>query len=114
MFFSYFSSVVKLTKNFRSHEAILSFPNKRFYDGDLEQCADPSLINCFLNASFLPSKQFPIVFHAVSGKDDRESTSPSFFNIDEIAIVRTYVERLKSHRKFSTGELRQSPQGLIN
>ncbi|KAJ7931318.1 hypothetical protein B0H13DRAFT_1858158 [Mycena leptocephala] len=33
-------SVVKLTKNFRSHNAILKFPNERFYGGELQQCAD--------------------------------------------------------------------------
>ena len=103
MLFHWFHSVVKLTKNFRSHQAILTFPNERFYNGDLEQCADPSIINCFLNTSFLPSKQFPVVFHAVSGKNDRESTSPSFFNIDEIAVVRDYVKKLKGYRKGPTG-----------
>jgi len=102
LFAFYFSSIVKLTKNFRSHGDILSFPNERFYNGDLEQCADPTTINYFLNASFLPSKQFPIIFNAVLGKDDRESSSPSFFNIDEIAVVREYVDKLKGHRKYPT------------
>ena len=103
------SSVIKLTKNFRSHQAILSFPNERFYDGELERCADPSTINSFLNTSILPAKNFPIVFHAVMGKDDRESGSPSFFNIDEIAQVRWYVEKLMNYRSVSTGEI-DSPQ----
>jgi helicase MOV-10 len=48
----YFSSVVKLTKNFRSHRSHPLLPNERFYNGDLEQCADPSTINCFLNSFF--------------------------------------------------------------
>lgn len=40
----------------------------------------------------------------MSGKNDRESTSPSFFNIDEIALVRSYVENLKDHRDFPIGK----------
>ncbi|KAF8156820.1 RNA helicase [Crassisporium funariophilum] len=95
-------SVVKLVKNFRSHNAILRFPNERFYDGDLVQCGDPATINFYLKSSYLPSKKFPIVFHSVSGKDDREASSPSFFNIDEVLQVKTYVQKLKEDRKFRT------------
>lgn len=97
-------SVVKLTKNFRSHNAILTFPNKKFYDDELQPCASPSTINMYLNSSYLPSKKFPVVFHSVYGKDDREASSPSFFNIDEILQVKSYVQRLKEDRKFRTGK----------
>jgi len=38
------------------------------------------------------------------GKNDREARSPSFFNIDEIAIVRSYVERLRKFKKVVTCE----------
>ncbi|KAJ7931319.1 RNA helicase [Mycena leptocephala] len=74
------SSVVKLTKNFRSHNAILKFPNERFYGGELQQ--------------------LPIVFHAIKGKDDREAASPSFFNIDEVSQVKEYIQSLKADRRF--------------
>jgi len=96
-------SVVKLIKNFRSHDAILKFPNERFYDSDLQPCAAPSIVNAYLNSSFLPAKKFPVVFHAVSGKDDREATSPSFFNIHEVLQVKSYVQRLKEDRRYRTG-----------
>ena len=43
------------------------------------------------------------MFHSVSGKDDREASSPSFFNIDEILQVKSYVQRLKGDRQFRTG-----------
>lgn len=33
--------IVKLTKNYRSHQAILKMPNKLFYDGVLEAKASP-------------------------------------------------------------------------
>lgn len=92
--------MIKLVKNFRSHDAILKFPNEKFYNGDLQQCGDPNVINSFLGSPSLPSKQFPIVFHGISGKDDRESSSPSFFNIDEVSQVKAYVEALRSDRRF--------------
>ncbi|KAK1226913.1 hypothetical protein PQX77_010082 [Marasmius sp. AFHP31] len=95
----YGKSVVKLTKNYRSHNAILKFPNERFYGGDLEPCADPKVANLFLNSSHLASPKFPIVFHSISGKDDREASSPSFFNIDEVTAVKALVQRLRSDRK---------------
>ena len=93
---------MKLTKNFRSHNAILRFPNDRFYGGELEQCAEPAVIKKYLGSAYLPAKQFPIVFHAVSGKDDREASSPSFFNVDEVLQVKSYVQRLKQDRHFRT------------
>ncbi|KAJ7034547.1 P-loop containing nucleoside triphosphate hydrolase protein [Mycena alexandri] len=96
----YGKSVVKLTKNFRSHSAILKFPNERFYQGELEQCGDPKVINAYLGAPLLPNKTFPIVFHAIKGKDDREAASPSFFNIDEVTQVKTYIKTLRDDRRF--------------
>jgi helicase MOV-10 len=97
--------VVKLVKNFRSHKAILQFPNDQFYGGDLVSCGEPATINSFLKCPFLPGKRFPIVFHAVSGKDDREASSPSFFNIEEILQVKYYVQKLKEQGKFKTGKV---------
>ncbi|KAF9003324.1 RNA helicase [Cyathus striatus] len=97
-------TVVKLVKNFRSHSAILKFPNEQFYQGDLEVCAHPRVTDTYLNSSFLPSKRFPVVFHAVHGKDLREASSPSFFNIDEILQVKQYVKQLREDRQFRTSD----------
>ncbi|KAK0477928.1 P-loop containing nucleoside triphosphate hydrolase protein [Armillaria novae-zelandiae] len=87
-------SVVKLTQNFRSHSAILKFPNERFYKGDLQSCADPNSVGMFMGSDHLEAKDFPIVFHAMAGQDDREASSPSFFNIDEVSQVKATVEEL--------------------
>ncbi|KAK7047873.1 hypothetical protein VNI00_006201 [Paramarasmius palmivorus] len=95
----YGKSVVKLTRNYRSHNAILKFPNEQFYGGDLEPCADPKVANLFLNSAHVVSSKFPIVFHAVSGKDDREASSPSFFNIDEVTTVKSLVQKLRADRR---------------
>ncbi|KAF9057246.1 P-loop containing nucleoside triphosphate hydrolase protein [Panaeolus papilionaceus] len=104
--------VVKLIKNFRSHAAILKFPNERFYGAELEACADRRVISSFIGSSYLPSPKFPIVFHAVSGKDDREASSPSFFNIDEVVQIKQYVQKLKEDRQFRTSELTPSFESL--
>ncbi|PBK68587.1 RNA helicase [Armillaria solidipes] len=92
-------SVVKLTQNFRSHSAILKFPNERFYKGDLQPCADPDSVGVFIGSDHLTAKKFPIVFHAMAGQDDREASSPSFFNIDEVSEVKTAVEELLGDAK---------------
>jgi helicase MOV-10 len=97
-------SVVKLTKNFRSHNAILKFPNERFYGGELQQCGEASVINAYIGSPLLPKKTFPIVFHAIKGKDDREAASPSFFNIDEVSQVKEYIQSLRADRKFRISE----------
>ncbi|KAG7085878.1 hypothetical protein E1B28_003411 [Marasmius oreades] len=88
-------SVVKLTKNYRSHNAILKFPNEQFYGGDLEPCADPAVTNLYLNSPHVVSPKFPIVFHSVFGKDEREASSPSYFNIDEVTVVTSILEKLR-------------------
>ncbi|KXN81887.1 Putative helicase mov-10-B.1 [Leucoagaricus sp. SymC.cos] len=100
----YGKSIVKLVKNFRSHEAILQFPNERFYENDLQPCGEKKVINAYLGSSYLPNKKFPVIFHSVSGKDEREASSPSFFNIDEVVQVKTYVQQLKADRTFKTSD----------
>ncbi|KAI0048937.1 P-loop containing nucleoside triphosphate hydrolase protein [Auriscalpium vulgare] len=94
------TTIVKLTQNYRSHPAILTFPNERFYNGDLEPCADARVMNSYLGSPVLPSPKFPIVFHGMTGKDAREASSPSFFNIEEAQQVKAYVEALRSDRRF--------------
>jgi helicase MOV-10 len=87
--------------NFRSHEAILDFPNENFYGGDLQPFASRPVIDYFINKAILPNPQFPILFHGIVGKDDRESSSPSFFNIDEVTQTKDYVMKLKRNYRIS-------------
>lgn len=96
------SSVVKLVKNFRSHESILRFPNECFYKGDLQASAPRQVIDSFINKPILPNPRFPILFHGIVGKDDREASSPSFFNIDEVTEVKDYVRKLKENYRISS------------
>jgi helicase MOV-10 len=95
--------VVKLVQNFRSHPSILSFPSEQFYRSELIPCADPVVTHAFIGTSHLANKKFPIVFYAISGKDEREASSPSFFNVDEVTQVRTIVEDLRKDLKEHLG-----------
>ncbi|THH18849.1 hypothetical protein EW146_g2196 [Bondarzewia mesenterica] len=90
-------TIVKLTKNYRSHGAILKFPNEQFYDGELKPCGDRTVTDSLIGSPQLASRNFPIIFHSVSGKDDREASSPSFFNIDEVSQVKAYIQSLRSN-----------------
>ncbi|KAI5610195.1 putative helicase mov-10-B.2, partial [Silurus asotus] len=86
--------VTKLLRNYRSHRAILKTPNEMFYDGELQPCADEYSINFYCNWEHLPKPDFPLIFHGVPGKDERESNSPSFFNTSEITVVVDYLKKL--------------------
>ncbi|XP_036388728.1 putative helicase mov-10-B.1, partial [Megalops cyprinoides] len=86
--------VTKLLRNYRSHPAILKIPNELFYDGELQVYADEILRNMYCNWEHLPKKGFPLIFHGVSGKDEREENSPSFFNRNEIDVLVDYLKKL--------------------
>jgi helicase MOV-10 len=92
---------VKLVKNFRSHSQILDFPNRTFYGGDLQAHADPKVVDAFVQWKHLPqpTRRFPVVFHAVAGQDEREASSPSYFNRLEASQVKQYVQILLASGK---------------
>ena len=60
-----------------------------FYKALTESC---------LNFEGLPDgakrNKVPLIFHGVIGQDLKEETSPSFFNIEEIVIVRDYIKKI--------------------
>ncbi|KZV99658.1 P-loop containing nucleoside triphosphate hydrolase protein [Exidia glandulosa HHB12029] len=92
-------SFVKLTKNFRSHPLILSFPNKQFYANELEACGDRAVTHSLTRSDILAKQFVPIVFENIAGKDAREAQSPSFFNVDEASRVKYYVQQLMEDQK---------------
>ena len=59
----------------------------------------------------LPQKRFPIIFHGVLGKDEREEKSPSFFNRSEATIVMNYVRNLLEERSLG---IKPSEIGIIS
>ncbi|TBU41757.1 P-loop containing nucleoside triphosphate hydrolase protein [Dichomitus squalens] len=94
------TSYTKLVKNYRSHVAILRYPNEKFYDGELEVCGPPAKINQFLGSPQLVSPRFPVVFHAISGTNEREASSPSYFNIDEASQVKAYIQAILGDTRY--------------
>ncbi|XP_029007903.1 putative helicase mov-10-B.1 isoform X2 [Betta splendens] len=87
--------VTKLLRNYRSHPAILKVPNELFYENELQVFADQWDREVYCNWEHLPKKGFPIIFHGVMGKDEREANSPSFFNVSEIEVLVDYLIKLK-------------------
>uniref|UniRef100_A0A673M1T7 RNA helicase n=1 Tax=Sinocyclocheilus rhinocerous TaxID=307959 RepID=A0A673M1T7_9TELE len=86
--------VTKLLRNYRSHPAILKIPNELFYENELQVFANQMEREAFCCWEHLPKKGFPVVFHGVMGKDDREANSPSFFNVTEIEVIVSYLNKL--------------------
>lgn len=91
--------ITKLLKNYRSHPAILKLPNEMFYDGELQVWADEVMRESLCDWEKLPRPGFPVMFHGVTGQDQREERSPSFFNAEEVSIVWTYVNSLLTEKK---------------
>jgi len=86
---------VRLLKNYRSHPAILDLPSRLFYDGALQPFASRPVVDQLCRWEFLPNQdQFPLLFKHVDGKDERESTSPSWFNIAEAQTVLAYIQNM--------------------
>uniref|UniRef100_A0A3Q1G8A4 RNA helicase n=1 Tax=Acanthochromis polyacanthus TaxID=80966 RepID=A0A3Q1G8A4_9TELE len=86
--------VTKLLRNYRSHAAILKIPNELFYENELQVFADQWEREAYCSWEYLPKKGFPIIFHGVMGKDEREANSPSFFNVSEIEVLVDYLTKL--------------------
>lgn len=90
--------ITKLVMNYRSHSQIHKVPSELFYDGELQTCADPGVRESCCRWSRLPRRGFPLFFHGVSGQDEREGCSPSFFNACEAKVVVDYVQDLLQAR----------------
>lgn len=55
---------------------------------------------------------FPVIFHGIEGKDEREESSPSFFNAAEVDQVKKYVDDLLGLR--GTRVVKQAQIGVIS
>ncbi|KAF8324034.1 P-loop containing nucleoside triphosphate hydrolase protein [Clavulina sp. PMI_390] len=98
--------IMKLLQNYRSHPSILQFPNEKFYGGELIPRVEHMVANRFLETwDELHGRKFPIIFHAVHGEDEREASSPSYFNRHELSLVNVYLEKLLQLENMSPGDL---------
>lgn len=100
-----------LQDHYRSHPAIIDFPNKMFYEGKLKYCADPAVTESLLRYDRLVRSNFPVIFHALTGKDEREGRSPSWFNASEAIVVKTYAESLINDNHFRLSEFNRNHHG---
>ncbi|XP_035008504.2 putative helicase mov-10-B.1 isoform X2 [Hippoglossus stenolepis] len=106
--------VTKLQRNYRSHAAILKIPNELFYDNEVQEFADQCDREAYCNWEHLPKKGFPVIFHGVIGKDEREANSPSFFNVSEIEVIVDYLTKLmETQEKNGLPKLSAKDIGII-
>ncbi|XP_018416350.1 PREDICTED: putative helicase MOV-10 [Nanorana parkeri] len=107
--------VTKLLLNYRSHPDILSIPNELFYDNELQPRADELARSAYCNWEQLPKKGFPIIFHGVLGKDEREGNSPSFFNVAEVEQLMYYLKALlETQKKKGIAKISPKEIGIIS
>lgn len=107
--------LTKLVNNYRSHRAIIEIPKQLFYDNELNECAG-EFRNVMLGWEELPNKRFPMIFHPVFGKDEREANSPSFFNVAEVETIERYLKKLLDDNVRSRGlkHIRPEMIGVIS
>ncbi|XP_053355474.1 putative helicase mov-10-B.1 [Clarias gariepinus] len=106
--------VTKLLRNYRSHPAILKIPNELFYENELQVFANQIQREAFCQWEHLPKQGFPVIFHGVMGKDEREANSPSFFNVSEIEVLVSYLKKLlQSQGKKGLPKLSATDIGII-
>lgn len=97
--------LTKLVLNYRSHPSILAVSNNLFYDGELKPIGDSNVIEAACNWQGLEKKNFPLIFHGVEGVDEREGSSPSFFNRQEIEVVTNYIQKILADRLATSKEI---------
>ncbi|KAM7006470.1 putative helicase mov-10-B.1 [Tautogolabrus adspersus] len=86
--------MTKLLRNYRSHPDILKIPNEKFYNNELLAFADRSEREAYCGCDTFSKTGFPVIYHGVMGKDQREGNSPSFFNEFEIDTLKMYLNKL--------------------
>lgn len=87
--------VVRLKKNYRSHQAILQFPNELFYGNELEACA--SNVDQFSKKDndIIRADNFPVIFYSVIGQHEAlNDEDSSLFNMTEVRQVNIILNDL--------------------
>jgi helicase MOV-10 len=82
----------------------MAYSNEMFYTSELRMQVEREETHALENWDGLPRKQFPLIFHSVVGKEEREGSSTSYFNINEATEVRRYCEKLVT-KSNKVGEL---------
>uniref|UniRef100_A0A7E4VII4 RNA helicase n=1 Tax=Panagrellus redivivus TaxID=6233 RepID=A0A7E4VII4_PANRE len=85
-------NMITLTKNYRSHKAIVDIFSSLFYNSSLEHM-EPQGHDSLCRWSRLPKVNFPVMFHNVAGKVNRDGKMSSS-NKAEADVVVNYVKSL--------------------
>uniref|UniRef100_A0A183CGL5 RNA helicase n=1 Tax=Globodera pallida TaxID=36090 RepID=A0A183CGL5_GLOPA len=85
----------QLTASYRCHPKIIQFSSDHFYAGTL--CAvNEENRKSFCDWKHLPSKNFPIIFHALTkGAEVRQFEGSSYHNEEEVEVVLKYIKMLR-------------------
>lgn len=94
--------VIKLVRNYRSHDFLIQLPSKLFYENELISCAPETITQRYVGWSQLPNRKIPFIFRGLNSQHQREGSNPSFFNPIECVEVRSYVHRLLSDEIYRT------------
>eukprot|EP00878_Enallax_costatus_P003269 GHUV01003472.1.p1 GENE.GHUV01003472.1~~GHUV01003472.1.p1 ORF type:complete len:563 (+),score=190.19 GHUV01003472.1:2226-3914(+) len=105
--------IVKLVRNYRSHPELLKLPSRLFYGGELQACASTDITHSLQHWKRLPNPGFPMLFHSIVGKDEREANSPSWFNVLEAKQVLTYVSWLMTDPELRRNRVTANQIGVI-
>ncbi|CAH0778069.1 unnamed protein product [Bemisia tabaci] len=106
--------ITKLVQNHRSHGAVIEVSNILFYDNELKVNGDKNIINMAVGWSQLPNKNYPVIFHGVKGEEERESSSPSWFNRAEIVTIVKYLKAILEPGSFNGQTIKQEDVGIIS
>ncbi|KAM7345109.1 uncharacterized protein ACRADG_011556 isoform 2-T3 [Cochliomyia hominivorax] len=84
----------RLTRNYRSHPAIVKLYNGLYYNHSLEACAKRDDVSLGEVWHRCRNKEFPIMFHAVYVPSQSDNQSHSLYNLGELNVVMDYVKDL--------------------
>jgi superfamily I DNA and/or RNA helicase len=94
--------VIKLVRNYRSHEALIRLPSALFYDNELIPAAPLPITSRYRGWPHLPNPEVPMIFRGLNSQHQREGSSPSFFNPIECVEVCAFVNRLLTDPQYPT------------
>ncbi|KAJ9473412.1 putative RNA helicase SDE3 [Diplonema papillatum] len=83
-----------LTKQYRSHPALMKTSSDLFYNGILRPCGSESVTHSLVGWADLPNPEFPLLFCGVAGDDEKGRDTHSFYNLAEVRGVCQIVKRL--------------------
>ncbi|KAJ3811569.1 P-loop containing nucleoside triphosphate hydrolase protein [Lentinula aff. lateritia] len=98
-----------VSKNYRSHPAILMPPSAMFYNDSLEPCASNGMISW----AGLSNNKYPLMFLGCDTKDESVDERVTWFNIGEIDRIVEVITSLMSEAAKSIPPLQADEIGVM-